>query len=265
MATGYIYNGFGHYEERDGEQGIALKYAGLEFWLPYQKVTPIPNWTLREVDHDKSTPQGDAIGELVYMNVIVNGQRIVEELTAKQIPVPQKDMGIIPIQGKSTGKMIEVPSGCSAEGVLITSEVMEKEPTRSEVIDAESKALAYKQMIIAEYFQSKRERMTGGHGRLHPDSMTRAFMNELGVEDLDDVTAHAKNAGFSPESLRKFGEELVNATSEAIAGNLATAVNQVRTSQKAQLAPSRKKNHHLNLAENKAKWDAEHPEEAIKE
>lgn len=242
MGNAYIYNGFGQYEDRDGQKGIAIRYAGLDWWLPYQKVTAIPNWTLREVDHDRSTPPGGEKGELVYQNVIIQGGRIAEELCDKQMPVAYKDMGILTIQGKPTGRNIIVNAGCMAEGVPITTEIPEREATASEIADAEIKCKRYKERIVADYFQSKRERMSGGKGRLHPDATTRRFMDELGMEDLDDVTAHAKNSGMNPEVLRMILTEVAKAVTEQNADTMLKAVQSVRSRGKRQLAPERIRN-----------------------
>jgi len=258
LATGFIYNAFGKYEDREGEKGITLNYAGVGFWLPYQRVTAIPNWNFREVDHDRSTPQGDSVGELVYMNVIINGQRVVEELCMKQVPVPNHDMGIIPIEGKTTGKMVMVPAGVTAEGVALTVEVAEREPTRPEKEKAENLCRAYKEKVVADYLQSKRERMSGGQGRVYPDARTRMYMEEMGIEDLDDVTAHAKNSGLNPDLLALILKEVGKANSEAIAENIVTAVETIRKAQKAQLSPNAKHGKRsLGLAEEKARREAE--------
>lgn len=254
MSTAYIYNGFGQYEERDGKKGIALQYAGVDFFLPYQTVTVIPNFMLREVDHDKSTPQGDSVGELIYQSIMVPGERVAEELLMKQIPVRNHDMGIIQIKGKATGKTIEAFSGFSTEGAPIFFEVLEKVPTPTELFEAEDLCKRYKEARIQDYFQSKRERMTGGHGRLHPDPQTRTFMEELGIDDLDDISAHAqKQSGLSIEDALKLIEK-VREGDEVNGAALLDAVKTVRKTGKAQLAQGKPKS--LGLAERKAAFNA---------
>ena len=264
MATGRIYNAFGQYETRDGEKGITLHYAGVPFWLPWQKVTTIPNFTFREVDHDKSTPSNGEAGELIYMSLPIPGERVVEELCMKQIPIPNRDMGILPIEGKSTGKSINVHAGWSANGQKLMSEVVEHEATRSEIAEAERLTKEYKNAMVQDYFQSKRDRMTGGQGKNRPDAITRRYMEELNIEDLDDVTAHAKNAGLNPDLLALILREVGKANSEYIADNIVTAVETIRKSQKAQLSPSQagRRRTSMGLDKNKAEYEAR---EAAKE
>lgn len=261
MSTGFVYNGFGKYEKRDGEIGIALKYAGMDFWLPYQKVTAIPNWTFREVDHDKTTPNGDVEGQLVYMSVVVSGQRVVEELCNKQIPVSHAKMGITPIKGVVTGQNITVGAGCDADGNILTAEIPERQATKSEIAEADANAEAFKQEIIANYFQSKRERMTGGHGRNTPDERTRIYMNELNVEDLDDVTAHqrANVAGIDPILLEMILNKAMKATTEIAVEAIDGKIDSIRKARKTQL--TRTQPVAEKLAENKARFDALPPEE----
>ena len=50
---------------------------------------------------------------------------------------------------------------------------------------AEQLSNEYKKLLVEEYFQSKRERMSGGHGRMTPLGMTKVFMDELNVADID--------------------------------------------------------------------------------
>jgi len=201
MATGMIYNGYGSYETRDGERGIAMKYAGVEFWLPYQKVTYFPNYNFREVDHDKSTGTGGQMTGLKYRDVRVPGGWIVEEMTMKQVPRPNRDMGLLPIVGTKTGRTIRVKAGIDATDntVVWDDNVAEVEPTAAEVAEADRLAKAYKEICISEYFQSKRQLMSGGKGQLQPSEQVRLFMEELGVKDLDDVENHtAIKGGFDP-------------------------------------------------------------------
>ena len=213
MSTGYLYNAYGKYETAEsGELGITLSFAGVGFWLPFEKVTPIPNYNFREVDHDKSTPSGGQVGALVYMNVRVPGDKIVDTLANGQIPYSNSFRGIQTVTGKRTGKMLPICEGRDAEtGAALMTEVPEVVQTSDEAFEAEKAALEYKQRIVADYFQSKRERMLGSPGKSHPDKLTRTFMDELGVEDIDDVSAHAKKAGIDPEALRVLIQELSGA------------------------------------------------------
>ena len=268
MATGYIWNGFGKFEERDGVKGITLYYAGQPWFLPYEQVTAIPNWTLREVDHDRSTPPLGEKGELVYQSVVVPGGRVVEELIDKQIPVSYAKMGIIRIEGKSLGRELTVACGADAEGRKLTTQIIEREATKSEIQTAKALAEQYKKDVVAEYFQSKRERMNGGRGRNIPDSTVRAYMEDLGVEDNDDITAHAKSAGVNPDLLKNILAEVLGAVTaqnqQIVAQAVVTAIKQTATSQgpngSVQLNANKGKRS-LGLAEHKEKYDAEHTEQ----
>ncbi len=228
MATAYIYNGFGQYEQRNGELGITLFYAGVPFWLAFEKVTPIPNFTLREVDHDKTTPQGDVAGELVYQNVIVNGLRVAEELCDKQVPVSFKECGCRAITGKPTGNTVVVVAGWDSEGSVLTAEVPERAATETEKSECANAAKQYKERIIGDYFQSKRERMTGGHGRLHPDAQTRRYMEELNIEDIDDPTARQKGGSLGPDSLKAIVRAAMEGAGEVNAEMIAEIIQELR-------------------------------------
>ena len=235
MATGYIYNGHGDFDEKDGVKGVALSYAGKMFFIPYQGVLAIPNWIFREVDHDRSTPSTGEVGVVSYMNTMVSGDRIVRELTEGGKPHSAKEMGIIAIEGKATGRIIVVPAGSTAEGEPVTTEVQEKEATKAEAAAAERASEAYMKARIADYFQSKRERMTGGTGRLHPSERERQYMEKLGVEDIDDVGAHQKSAGgLDPEVIRTI-MEVSRESNEINGAKLLEAVATVRRRGKAQL------------------------------
>ncbi len=260
MSNAYIYNGFGHYETRDGEEGMYLPYAGMQFWLPYQKVTPITNFALREVDHDKTTPErGEIATHVTYKNEFVDGKRLAEELTTKQVPITNHDKGIQIIEGKPTGNSVVIFGGCSADnGAPIMVEVLEKVATKAEIERAEQASLEYKHLVIAEFFESKRNRATGGQGRNTPDKITRIYMEELNVEDNDDVTAHQKAAGgIDYEMVRVIIEETRKAAA-VNAVSLHEAVESVRKKGKAQLSSNqvgaRRKS--LNLAQKKAERDA---------
>ena len=220
-----------------------------------------------ELDHDASTPALGQRGELRYKNVIVQGDRIVEELVRRGIPVAPHEMGIVPIKGKATGEVIRVKAGMTADDKpeQIWADVAEVEPTKGEREAATTLALHSKHKMIGEYFQSKRERMNGGSGKQSPDARTRAYMEELNVEDIDDVTSHQKSTGgLSPEIIRTI-MEVARESSEINGAKLLEAVETVRRRGGSQFsskhgpgaAPG-------TLAANKARWEAEHPEEAAK-
>ena len=268
MSTGYIYNGFGKFQEQDGVKGITLFYAGQPWFFPYEQVTPIPNWTLREVDHDRSTPPLGEQGELVYQSLVVPGGRIVEELLDKQVPVAHAKMGIIRIEGKATGRELTIACGADADGRQLTTQIMEREATKSEIQTAKALAEQYKKDVVADYFQSKRERMNGGRGRNIPDPTVRAYMNDIGVEDNDDVTAHAKGAGLNPDLLKGILAEVLaamnNQNQQMVATAVVEAIKKTATSQGpngATMLNANKAKRSLGLADNKEKYDAEHADE----
>jgi hypothetical protein len=186
VSTVAVYNGFGKYETRDNEKGIVLKYAGVDFWFPYKKVTYLPDYTFREVDHDKSTALEGEEGVLTYKSFRISGERLAEEILETQIPITNKEKGIIKIDAsKRTGKFINVYAGMTEEGARQTAEVAEVQVSESDAQLAERLARTYKENIIQEYFQSKRERMAGGQGRLTPQGLVKVYMEELGVRDID--------------------------------------------------------------------------------
>jgi hypothetical protein len=235
VAVGFLYNGFGKYDQKDGVKGINLFYAGIPWFLPYQQVTAIPNWTLREIDHDRSTPPLGEVGELVYQSVVIPGVRICEELVDKQVPVPFAKMGVIRIEGKSTGREITIPCGSDADGRKLDTQIIEREATSREIKEAEALAEQYKKDVLADYFQSKRERMNGGRGKNVPSARERLYMDEIGVEDNDDVTAHAKHAGVNPDLLKGILTEVMSAMNrmnqETVAEAVVTAIKKTSTSE----------------------------------
>jgi len=246
----YIYNAFGQYESRNDEPGIALPYAGLEFWLPFEKTTPIPNYTFRELDHDRSTPQLDSPGELVYQNVIVPGGRVAEELVNKQIPVSYSAMGVMIVQGKPVfddqgqTKIISLLAGHTAEGLPIYVDTVVKEATKSEVTLANKNAKLYKEQMVQEYFQSKRSRMMGGQGRHIPDARIRLYLEELGLTDIDDVAAR-KSSGLDSAMLTQIITAITSASDERLAEVLKSLSPNAKHAKRSQ-----------GLAEHAAEWDA---------
>lgn len=237
MATVQLWNGFGKYETNEkGEQGITLFYGGVPFWLPFEQVSYIPDFTFREVDHDKSAAEGDQEGILTYRTFVIRGERIAEELLETQIPVKNSEKGIIriyPHQRKFTGKTREILSGYSESGEVLTTEVRELEPAKEEIRDAARKAEEYKRQVIQDYFQSKRERMAGGHGQLHAKGAVRVFMDELNVADIDDVENHQKG-GLDADLIRLIIEETRKA-GELNGQALYEALETVRKMGKAQV------------------------------
>jgi hypothetical protein len=195
MGTAAIYNGFGRYETNDkGEQGITLTHGGVPFWFPFKQVTYIPDYTMREVDHRESSADGDAESTLVYKTFRLSGQRIAEELLETQIPVKNSDKGIILLTtAKKKDTYLTVPAGVSEEGQRLMAEVQEVAVSDADRQEAARRAMQFKQDTIRLYFQSKRERMAGGHGQLFPTGLLKAFMEELEVNDIDDVFVKKQN------------------------------------------------------------------------
>lgn len=265
MSTAYIYNGFGHYEKKNGVEGLTLTYGGVPFFLAYKQVTPIPDWTFREVDHDKTSPDGEGEGVLTYKSFSVNGKRVCEELLMTQIPTKNSDKGIIEVEGKQTGRFLSIASGYTAEGQALTAEVREVVATKSEESKAEILALEYKKHVIQEYFQSKRERMAGGKGQLFPIGHIKVFMDELDIEDIDDVMKHQRTSGgMDPETLKVI-LEFASKGREVTAAAIEEAVAKVRKAGKAQLAPGKGRSQGLDAykeAYDSAIEEGRTPEEA---
>lgn len=203
MSYAAIYNGFGQYETTpEGQKGIKLGYAGMEFWLPFQKVTYIPDFTLREVDHDAtSAANGAEEGFLTYKTFIVSGNRIAEELLETQIPFKNSDKGIIlivPEPAKRKNSYVPVLAGYTDLGQKMMTEVQEVEPSQFDIAEAERRASAFKQDVVQHYFQAKRERMAGGQGPIVPTGLIKVFMDELGIKDIDDVSRQIQSAAVKP-------------------------------------------------------------------
>lgn len=202
MSTVAIFNGFGRYEQtNDGQKGMTLLHAGIPFWFPYDQVTYIPDFTMREVDHDKSTANGEEEGVLTYRTFRLSGERIAEELLETGIPFKESEKGLMvitatPAKRKTTTQTIF--SGVSEEGTKLFTDVPEIEPTEYEIAEAHNRARAFKEQVIQQYFQTKRERMAGGHGQLFPTGLIRVYMTELGVRDIDDVTRQLETAAATP-------------------------------------------------------------------
>ncbi len=243
MATAYIWNGFADYDE-------IKTYGGMTFRFPFQQVTAIPDWGYKELDHDKSTASEGDEGQRVYKIWTMPGKRIAEEITMSQA---NRERGIIEIQGKRTGKMIVVPAGVTWEGSVNMVEVPEVEPTRSEKEEAAQLALAFRKRMIEEYFQSKRERISGGKGRIFPSGIVKTFMEELNIEDIDDVMKHQKTGGMDAETLIALVRE-IRRGDELNGAALREAIDSVRKAGKVQLSKAKPKP--SGLGEYKAAYDA---------
>jgi len=236
--TGYIYNGFGQYQKRGKETGIALTYGGVEFWLPYKKVTAIPDFNFREIDHAATAEAWEDGNDeaLIYKVHRIPGARIVEELTEKQEPVKNREKGIIPVaalRDKLTDKHIKVAAGADEDGKPQYEEVRELKPSLDEITLAETLALEYKKLEIERYFQSKRDRMSGHQGYLVPTGLTKEFMKELGVSDIDQVslvnqakTPAAPAPAMDPNTAQEFLALLAQALMRNMSGDQAFALAQ---------------------------------------
>lgn len=231
MSTAAVYNGYGQYEQTEfGEKGITLSHGGVPFWFPFEKVTYLPDYTLREVDHDKSTANGEEEGVLTYRTVRLDGRRLAEELLEIQIPTKNREKGLVPItitKDNRKNSYVEVCAGVSEEGLVLTTEVQEVVPSEMEIAEARRLAKQYKEEVIQLYFQSKRERMAGGHGQLFPTGLIRVYMNELGVQDIDDVSrmisTAAQSPGMSPEVLLQLVKDIMTAAQAQAAAAPQTA------------------------------------------
>ncbi len=261
MATAYIYTALGDDKHPDtGERGDMLYYAGQPLWFPFEKVTPIPNMTFKELDHNRSTAERGEVSELQYISVMVPGHVIGMSLTENQIPYANKIKGIILIEGKSTGKSLTINAGVTAEGEKLTVDVVEKEPLRREIEEARALALSFKNTVIQAYFQGKRERMMNTPGyRTTPSKLERQYMEELNVQDIDDVTTHQKDAGgINPELIKLIVEE-TRAAGEVNFSILKEAIASARKQGKAQ--PARTKPVPLGLKKNAEAYDKAKEEE----
>lgn len=222
MSTVAIYNGFGQYEtNQNGQKGIMLSHGGVPYWFPYGKVSYIPDITMREVDHDASTANGEEEGVLTYKTFRLDGRRVAEELLETQVPFKNSYKGILVIsqeKEKRKNSYVSVFAGFSEDGEKLSTEVQEIEPSSFELAEAERRARQYKEETIQLYFQSKRERMAGGHGQIFPSGLVRVFMTELGVKDIDDVSRQistvAATPGMSPEMLLTLVKEIMAAARE---------------------------------------------------
>lgn len=215
--TGYIYNGYGRYEKRGKEEGITVKYAGVEFWLPYKKVTAIPDFHFREYDHAATAEEWEAGNESarIYRVLRVPGVRVVEELTMTQEPVKNREKGVLTLPSTrdrlSKDKYIKVCAGVDEDGTVLFEEVPVVTPTQEEIELAETLSLEYRRVMIENYFDSKRERMAGGIGQKHPTGLIKEYMKELGVKDIDQVSvaqqqqaARTPSQGIDPSVVQDF-------------------------------------------------------------
>ncbi len=225
MSSVAIWNGFGCYEQtNDGQKGITLKHGGIEFWFPFEQVTYIPDFTMREVDHRESASDGDEESILTYKTFRISGQRMAEEMLETQAPYKNSEKGIIVVPSDSTKRKnsyVTVFAGVGDGGERLTTEVQEVEVSELDKAEAARKARAYKEEILQQYFQTKRERMAGGHGQLFPTGLIKVYMKELGVKDIDDVTrqleAVAASPGMSNEQLAILIQNILAANKPAVA------------------------------------------------
>lgn len=215
--TGYIFNGYGRYEKKGKEEGMTVKYLGVEFWLPYKKVTAIPDFHFREFDHMATAEEWEAGNESarIYRVLRVPGVRVVEEVTMTQEPVKNREKGVLPIPGTrdrlSKDKYVKVSAGVDEDGTLLYEEVPVVTPTEEEINLAETLSFEYRKTMIENYFDSKRERMAGGIGQKHPTGLVKEYMRELDVKDIDQVTLAQQQAagrtqsqGIDPSVLQDF-------------------------------------------------------------
>lgn len=200
MSTVAVYNGFGQYETaregqyegaKEGQKGIAVLHGGVPFWFPFEQVTYIPDFTMRHLDENESLFETGDEGILVYKTARLSGERIAEELLDTQVPIPNKDKGLLRLSENTPklNKYKKAFAGISENGAKLYVEVQEVQPSDFDIKEAERRALAFKQETIKKYFQSKRERMAGGAGYFTPSGLIGVFMDELGVKDIDDVFA----------------------------------------------------------------------------
>lgn len=217
MSTAAIYNGFGQYETNEtGAKGISLTYGGVPFWFPFQEITYIPDYTMREVDHAASTADNEAESFLTYKTFRVSGLRIAEELLETQIPVKNSEKGMVLLDlatGRKRGNDYQkVLAGVSEDGSYLFADIQEITPTADEKAKADTLAKSYKERTVQEYFQSKRERMAGGHGQVFPTGLVKIFMDELGLKDIDDISRQ-QQAPIDLEAFARFlRAEAANAT-----------------------------------------------------
>lgn len=229
MATGYVYNGYGRYEKRGKEEGMTLRYAGVDFWLPFKKVTAIPDFHFRELDHQATAEAWEEGNEsaMIYRVLRVPGARIVEELTMTQEPVKNKEKGVLPLlvhrDKLAKDKYIKVSAGVDEDGTQLTEDVPVLIPNPEEVALAETLCLEYRRAKIEEYFDSKRERMAGAIGQKAPTGLIKEYMKELGVKDIDQVTvaqqqteARTHTPALAPEVLQDFLALLAAAINQGI-------------------------------------------------
>lgn len=230
MSTGYLFNGFGSYETKGKEKGITLTYGGVEFWLPYKKVTPIPDFNFRELDHEATAEEWENGNSkaMIYKVNRVPGARICEELTQTQQPIKNSEKGIISLlvhRDKLSEKWLRIPAGYDENGTPQVEEVRELKPSLDEVTLAETIALEYKRLKIEEYFDSKRARLAGEQGHLRPQGLVKKFMEELGIEDIDQVTLQTrKPQSMSPEVMQEFLAMVAAAVNKGIDLKKATEI-----------------------------------------
>lgn len=215
MSTVAVYNAYGRYEQtNEGQKGITLLYGGVPFWFPFEAVTYLPDFTMREIDHRETTSDGDGTGVVQYKTFRVTGEQLAAALLESQVPYKNSEKGIIPIVNdakKRKNNYIRVFAGVDEIGNRIITEVQEITPSELEISDAKARAQSYKELEIQNYFQGKRERMMGGFGHpAFPTGLIRAYMEELGIKDLDDISKKGDGAA----SVEALTEALTRAFSQ---------------------------------------------------
>lgn len=247
MGTAVIFNGFGQYEQtNDGQKGITLSHGGVQFWLPFKEVSYIPDFTMREVDHEASAGTKDTEGKLVYKTYRLSGERIAEELLEIQIPYTNSQKGIILISSsdpkKRKNSYKSVLAGFSEDGKRLMTDVQEVTPTDYEKEEAYRLARAYKEEIIQMYFQTKRERMAGGQGQMFPTGLIRTYMNELGIKDIDDVSKQIEAAAAAAAATPGVtGDQLLAVVRELLAAKPSTSPLIPPPASKSALTPEQAK------------------------
>lgn len=136
---------------------------------------------------------------LETMTLLMNGREYVfpsHDITViedQQFSAPDMYRRHHPSQPEANAMLETTMSGMEAARWMLTRQYLnlldagfilsEKEITPRQKEEAYIKALAYKKRVVDEALQERRERQSGGHGRLAHDEKTIAYMAELGIED----------------------------------------------------------------------------------
>jgi hypothetical protein len=198
----------------------------LDFFFPYQEVTPIPDFMFREVDHEETSKGGlDGSMTVAYKSEIVPGNKLAYLLTEGQLPVQNKERGIIvlPPDNARKGALVQVLAGFSLDGQRMIAEVPSLKVSQDEIAYASNLAESYKRDIVTLYFQSKQERSAGGFGQLLPTGMIKVYMEELGIEDLalpnmqkKETPKSASMSGWDPAERDAFLKDIAASVREQV-------------------------------------------------